>query len=515
MSEENRDYEQPEQKDAPETNGWNGASDGDYSYKQEDPAQRRETPEQNSWQSGRSEWNFNSYDDFEKKDGTQSNQESFGATGSSSGASGGFGGYSGDWPPKKPKKSSGAKVFAGILCGIIALSLICFAGYGVWMMLSSDYMVPGESESSAVSQPESSVPEQSGIDVPQQSSAETGIAIDRGHSGITIVDRPFGEETGEVELPWTVEVADKVGPTVVGIEIFSSESDYASDDNSEPSPDSSGSGIIMSPDGYIVTNAHVVAGAYKIRVTLSTGKTYTAALVGSDTITDLAVIRIDAAGLPYAEFGNSDQMKVGEFVLAIGNPGGMSLQGSVTYGMVSAVNREIRTSNSTLVCIQTDAAINPGNSGGALVNQYGQIVGINSAKIALEGYEGIGFAIASNHAQPVIDELIKYGRVTGRIQLGITAKLINSTYAMQNGVRPGMYIVEIKNQDIIDGGAQVGDIITHIDGVEVESFNGVSEQLAKYKEGDKVTLTIYRPATETTMAKTFDIEIRLIQDKAE
>ena len=126
MSEENRDYEQPEQKDAPETNGWNGASDGDYSYKQEDPAQRRETPEQNSWQSGRSEWNFDSYDDFDKKDGTRSAQESFGATSGSgsSGGSGESGGYSGDWPPKKPKKSSGAKVFAGILCGIIALSLI-------------------------------------------------------------------------------------------------------------------------------------------------------------------------------------------------------------------------------------------------------------------------------------------------------------------------------------------------------------------------------------------------------
>ena len=168
-----------------------------------------------------------------------------------------------------------------------------------------------------------------------------------------------------------------------------------------------------------------------------------------------------------------------------------------------------------LAVSMTAAAQTNGQDKTTDINQYGQIVGINSAKIALEGYEGIGFAIASNHAQPVIDELIKYGRVTGRIQLGITAKLINSTYAMQNGVRPGMYIVEIKNQDIIDGGAQVGDIITHIDGVEVESFNGVSEQLAKYKEGDKVTLTIYRPATETTMAKTFDIEIRLIQDKAE
>ncbi len=504
MTDERKDYEQPEQpkqENAPETNGWNGVSGGDYSYRQ-DEREGRSEPQQTDWRSGRGDWSFNSYDDFEKKDAHSDR------------TNGGASAPNGDWPPRRPKKSNGAKVFAGILCAIIALALICFASYGVWTMLGDGYLRPG-GEQSGKSEPDSSAPEQSIPDSPQQSGADTGIVIDREHSGITIEDRPSDAESGELELPWTVEVAEKVGPEVVGIEIFASDYELANDTDNEPSPNSSGSGIIMSSDGYIVTNAHVVAGAYKIRVTLSTGKTYAAALVGSDTITDLAVIRIDAKGLPYAEFGNSDQMKVGEFVLAIGNPGGLSLQGSVTYGMVSAVNREIRTANSTLVCIQTDAAINPGNSGGALVNRYGQIIGINSAKIALEGYEGIGFAIASNHAQPIIDQLIKYGRVTGRIQLGITAKLINRTYAMQNGVRPGMYIVDIKNQDLIDGGVQPGDILTHIDGVEVESFNRVSEQLAKYNEGDKVTVTIYRPATETTMSKTFDVEIRLVRDKAE
>ena len=314
-----------------------------------------------------------------------------------------------------------------------------------------------------------------------------------------------------------VYVAQKNANSVVGV-ITNTQSWNRSTGEVEETMYSQCSGVVIQEGGYVLTNYHVVSGGDSFQVLLPSGEKAEATLAGSDSSLDLAVLQVtgDAAKqLVPATIGSSADLIGGSTVIAIGNPGGMSLQGSVTYGMVSAVNREIRTSNSTLVCIQTDAAINPGNSGGALVNQYGQIVGINSAKIALEGYEGIGFAIASNHAQPVIDELIKYGRVTGRIQLGITANLINSTYAMQNGVRPGMYIVEIKNQDIIDGGAQVGDIITHIDGVEVESFNGVSEQLAKYKEGDKVTLTIYRPATETTMAKTFDIEIRLIQDKAE
>ena len=453
------------------------------------------------------EWNFKGYDDFENA-GAQGEKRDLQPQPPEPQM----------WqaPPKKKKK--GGRIFAGILCGIIALALVCFAGYGIWSMLSPGQgYVPYDGESSSVEQePHHSIPEDNGeqSSLPEQVPVENDISIDRNHSGITIVDRPEGGGDGSVELPWTVEVSERVLPTVVGIEIFASDYELAHDDD-EISPESSGSGIIMSEDGYILTNAHVVAGAYKIRVTLYSGEKYAATVVGLDRITDLAVIRIDAKRLPFAEFGNSDQMKVGEFVLAIGNPGGMSLQGSVTYGMVSAVNREIRTSNSTLVCIQTDAAINPGNSGGALVNQYGQIIGINSAKIALEGYEGIGFAIASNHAKPIVDELIRYGRVTGRIQLGITAQLISQAQAMQSGVKPGMYIVDITNHDISDQGVQPGDIITHIDGVAVTSFNGVSEQLAQFKAGDKVTLSIYRPATRTSPSSSFEVEISLVQDTVE
>ncbi|MBE6884005.1 MAG: trypsin-like serine protease [Ruminococcaceae bacterium] len=467
------------------------------------------------------EWNFNSYEGFDGEGKRRSSAETTDEGGygyRENGNNGGYpsdGGYPGGEYPRKPRKSNGVKIFAGILCGVIVLALVCFAGYGVWSMLGREELEQSEEQSGEgyyelppVGGDEEEQDGESGF---QSSAADMGIEIDREHSGIAIEDRPAEEGTGEVVLPWTVEVAEKVSPAVVGIEIYLE--DFTQEEG--VSPVGSGTGIIMSEDGYIITNAHVVAGAYAIKVTLSDGSEYPAATVGSDTITDLAVIRIEAKGLPAAEFGNSDQMKVGEFVIAIGNPGGLSLQGSVTYGMVSAVNREIRTDNSTLVCIQTDAAINPGNSGGALVNQYGQVVGINSAKIAVEGFEGIGFAIASNHAQPIIDELIRYGRVTGRIQLGITAQLITPANAMYNGVEPGMYIVDITNQSMIDSGVKVGDIITHINGKEVTSFNGVSEQLAVFKAGDKVTLTVYRPATKTSAASTFEAEISLVQDLAD
>ena len=181
-------------------------------------------------------------------------------------------------------------------------------------------------------------------------------------------------------------------------------------------PAGEGSGIIFSEDGYIVTNAHVVDGATSLKAILSDGTTYEAELVGSDTLTDLAVLKIDATGLQAAEFGSSEDLRVADQVMAIGNPGGYQLNSSVTIGYVSALNRAISNSSTgyTMEYIQTDAAINPGNSGGALVNQYGQVVGINSAKISATGYEGLGFAIPAETAQPVISDLIEYGYVKDR-----------------------------------------------------------------------------------------------------
>lgn len=202
-----------------------------------------------------------------------------------------------------------------------------------------------------------------------------------------------------------------------------------------------GSGIIIREDGYIVTNAHVVEGAKGITVQLGDGTSYEGRLVGSDSKTDLAVVKVDAENLPAATFGNSDQVKMGEKVLAIGNPQSMDFAGSVTQGIVSGLNRQITAGgqNGTTVThytnlIQTDAAINPGNSGGALVNEYGQVIGINSAKVIATGAEGMGFAIPSNEVKPIVDDLIAYGRVTGRVRLGIYATEVDEVLARLNHV---------------------------------------------------------------------------------
>ena len=262
---------------------------------------------------------------------------------------------------------------------------------------------------------------------------------------------------------------------------------------------SQGSGIILSADGYIVTNAHVVSGATSIKVVLNDNSEYNATVVGSDEKTDLAVLKIDATGLTPAEFGNSDQMQIGEQVIAIGNPGGLELAGTLTVGYVSAVNRPITTTGgSTIDCIQTDAAINPGNSGGALVNSYGQVIGINSQKIAATEYEGIGFAISINEAQPIINDLIEYGYVRGRVVMGITMQIIDPTFAAIYGYQPGIGVVSVEqNSPAAKAGLVAGDIITAIDGESITSQETLTSILEGHKPGDVIELTVYRQAMQS------------------
>lgn len=324
------------------------------------------------------------------------------------------------------------------------------------------------------------------------------------------------------------EVAKKVVPSVVCIQNFqiSQKSDFIingfgdgtegnSNNNSSGStktgisPTSEGSGIIASSDGYIVTNAHVVNGASSLKVILSSGKTYSAKLIGSDSITDLAVIKINASGLTAAQFGSSSDLKVADKVMAIGNPGGLEFNSSVTVGYVSALNRQITNSDTgyTMKCIQTDAAINPGNSGGALVNMKGQVVGINSSKIVATGYEGLGFAIPINEAQPVVSELKAYGYVKDRAVLGISGQYIDSMTARMYGLPTGMYVAAVNSNAVSDAGIRKGDVITKIDGTEVTSMNTITSLIASKKPGNVVTLTVSRSLT----GKTFTASVKLSQ----
>lgn len=255
-----------------------------------------------------------------------------------------------------------------------------------------------------------------------------------------------------------------------------------------------GTGTIISSDGYIVTNSHVIGDTkqYTINVILNNAKEYKAKVVGFDTRTDLAVLKIDGKDLSYAKFSDSSLVEVGQDIVAIGNPGGQSFQNSLTKGIVSAVDRELSL-NSNVSYIQLDAAINPGNSGGPLLNIYGQVIGINTAKIASEEYEGMGFAIPSNTVAEIANDLIRYGYVKDRVMLGLVGLQVDDEMVYSYNVPYGILITSISeggpldNTDIVEY-----DILTAINDVEVETFQDVYKELSKYEAGDKVTLTLYR-----------------------
>lgn len=302
------------------------------------------------------------------------------------------------------------------------------------------------------------------------------------------------QSTGSVRtIP---EIAEQVGPSCVGIinktklspqkyyDPFTGRYFYTSDpNNTELVEQGSGSGIIISSDGYIVTNQHVIEGASEILVILNTGDEYTATLVGADSKSDLAVLKINKTGLPAATLGNSETIRVGELAVAIGNPLGQELAGSVTAGVVSAVNRTMTVDNKVYNLIQTDAAINPGNSGGALVNQYGEVIGINTIKLSSDGVEGIGFAIAISEAKPIIDDLINNGYVSGRPLVGIKVETTRNGLSVV-GVTPG--------SGAANAGLLVGDLIVKAEDKVIKSTDSLNEIRDTKKPGETLKLSVIR-----------------------
>lgn len=255
-----------------------------------------------------------------------------------------------------------------------------------------------------------------------------------------------------------------------------------------------GSGVIISEDGYIVTNNHVVSGASQIRVTLHDKQEYTATLIGTDSKTDIAVLKIDATGLPAATLGNSDNLVVGEFALAVGNPLG-SLGGTVTDGIISALDREVNVQGQSMRLLQTNAAVSPGNSGGGLFNGNGELIGIVNAKSSASNTEGLGFAIPINTAIQVAQELINNGYVTGRPALGVTVLSVSDLQtAMQYGVnRLGVYITElVENGAAQKAGLQVGDMFVSVGETAISSSSDVTDALDSYQVGDSVDIQVIR-----------------------
>lgn len=286
------------------------------------------------------------------------------------------------------------------------------------------------------------------------------------------------------------EVAENVGPAVVGIVISGNTSSPLTSDSF------SGSGIIFDSNGYIVTNNHVIEGATTISVKLSSGKSLGAKVVGTDTRSDLAVIKVDAVNLPVAVLGDSSDVKVGDLAIAIGNPLGEEFAGTVTAGIISALNRTIQYEGSVYKVLQTDAAINPGNSGGALCNSAGEVIGINSLKIgSSENAEGLGFAISINEAKDIIDSLMSTGKVT-RPYLGI----YGATVVAGNNSVEGVYVKEVvAGSGAAAAGIKPTDIITELDGQKVTEFENISAILDKHKVGDVVTCIIQRAGKTITV----------------
>lgn len=387
--------------------------------------------------------------------------------------------------PKRKRK--GLVVFSIILASVVVVSLVSFAGVGVVSMMNGR---SGTSDTLLQDAPKATMP------------------------GIEMQNKPA---TTEAVLPGgklsTEQIVEKLEPSIVAITTYIGGQSYQAQ--------GMGSGIVIRADGYIVTNAHVVKDARGITVTMSDGTTkYEGRVVGADTQTDLAVIKIDAEGLTPAIFGNSGETKVGEKVLAIGNPQSLDFSGSVTQGIVSGLNRSLLAGSNDgsapteyASLIQTDAAINPGNSGGALVNEYGQVIGINSAKLIATGAEGMGFAIPSSEAAPIVEDLINHGRVTGRVMLGITVLPIDQVAARMSNLPMGLQVQTTqKDSDISKKGVVPGDIITKVSGKDIESQSVLTTEMKGKKPGDTIDLEVYRPgSTASQKGRFFNITVQLIE----
>ena len=322
-----------------------------------------------------------------------------------------------------------------------------------------------------------------------------------GGARLHISESPLSQENipEEGALSWQ-KVYEKVIPSVVSISC------------SGRGGSSSGTGVIMTRNGYIITNAHVVEDAQAIEVLLTDGRYLPARLVGSDSLSDLAVLFVEEKNLTPAEFGDSAALRVGDAVVAIGDPLGIELRGTMTDGIISAINRDLTTGGRTLSLIQTSAALNSGNSGGPLVNCYGQVVGINTMKIgdyaSSAGVEGLGFAIPMTTVKDVVEQLLNQGYVAGRPTLGLEGQMVSTFYQMYYRLPAGLMITAIDPaSDAFAKGLQTGDILLYLDGRPVSGPSVLSEVVNSHAVGESVNVILYRAGQEYAVDLTVTEEI--------
>ena len=274
---------------------------------------------------------------------------------------------------------------------------------------------------------------------------------------------------------------------------------------------SSGTGVVLSADGYIVTNAHVVENAYTYSVQLTDDRSFSARLVGCDDISDLAVLRIDCTDLTPAQFGDSSTLRVGDTVVAIGDPLGAAFRGTYTDGIVSAINRDVDINGRTMTLMQTNAALNSGNSGGPLINCYGQVIGINTMKIGAftdtAGVEGLGLAIPSTQVKEVVDQIVAQGYVSGRPTLGITGEALSTFYQHYYRMPAGLYITEVDpGSDAAYKGIQEGDLLLYLDDTRIVSADDLRNAVYEYEVGEAVEAIIY------SQGQQYRVELTLGED---
>ena len=380
----------------------------------------------------------------------------------------------------RPPKKRGC-LFAFILIVLIfTIGIIsCLGLINIRLWRNIDVSAPSETLSIVVSDPEYETTAATGEDLP--------IAID--DSAISYENIP---QEGGLSLQ---EIYTKVIDSVVSISC------------SIPGGSATGTGVIISTDGYVVTNAHVVEGARQIQVLLTDGRALEATLIGADAITDLAVLEIQADNLVAAQLGDSSVLRVGDAVVAIGDPLGITFRGTMTDGIVSAINRDVMVDGRVMNLIQTNAALNSGNSGGPLINCYGQVIGINTMKIgdaySAAGVEGIGFAIPSATVSHIVNQLLQQGYVSGRPSLGISGESISLVYQMYYRLPNGLHITYVESGSPAEAaGIKTGDILMRVEKTTVTSNEELETALYSYSPGDTVKLMIYRNGKQYSVTVT-------------
>lgn len=408
--------------------------------------------------------------------------------------------YENNSSPKNPKKHTGLKVVAFVLSMVV----VGGGSVQVYKYMNADKLEVSDFDSNSTAEPSKAVVQQS---LPESSVSENPETKDI-PSLIEIASR-----TDAKSLP---DIVDTIMPSVVGVaSTFEYTPDYSSmgwgwgfgmpQQSETQELRATGTGIVMSDDGYIITNAHVIyeneeyqcGEAVEVSVVFSDETEHDAKIIAYDTETDLAVLKVNETGLTPAEFGNSEDLRVGELVIAVGNPLGFDLFGSVTSGIVSAKNRKIDINEKSMTLIQTDAAINSGNSGGPLLNSSGQVIGINSAKMSSSygsaTVEGLGFAIPINEAKVIIDDLINYKYVKGRPQIGISTVDVTESVSRYYDIPLGVFVQSVQEGGAADlAGIQKGDVIIDADGETVTNAEELNKIKSNHKAGETITLTVTR-----------------------